>query len=272
MVDAEWGAGEQAPRARGDEPFSTRNRAVDFGKPDPGAPARRGQRRVQHRRHRADRRPTASCATPRARSPRAAQRRRQGARDLRVDRRQHLPRSEDARLRHRRHQGDARDAATSAASAPTSTRSSSAWRARSACRRATSTACAWPSPQFGYRSLGAGRRTSRARSTAAPRCSSPATAGCRSIRPTCARWCSRRRPRPTTLARSDGRRGARQAVRRLGNELAGLQRGARRQAARLERRAASRSSCTRRPRRAAPPRPLDPDNFKYTITAREIKA
>ena len=55
--------------------------------------------------------------------------------------------------------------------------------------------------EFGYRSLGAGsRRTSPGRSTAAPRSTSPATAGCRWTRPTCARWCSRRsrsRPRST---------------------------------------------------------------------------
>ena len=49
---------------------------------------------------------------------------------------------------------------------------------------------------------------------------------------------------------SAGRRGAAQAVRRLGGQLAGLQHGPRRRRCRMRRRAASSgSSCTRRPRR-----------------------
>ena len=64
----------------------------------------------------------------------------------------------------RRHQGHARDAATSAASAPTSMRSSSASAARWACRRATSMACASrPRPS----ATGAGRQPGQPQGCAA---------------------------------------------------------------------------------------------------------
>ena len=81
------------------------------------------------------------------------------------------------------------------------------------------------------------------------------------------------KPQPTTLGRSAGAAGARQAVRRLGDELARLQRGPRREAARLQRAGGRLPHVSRRPRPAGERLDsLDPDNFKYTITAREIKA
>ena len=69
-------------------------------------------------------------------------RRRQGAGDLRVDRGQHVPRSQGARAAAWATSRRCWRRAISAASAPTSTRSSSVSLARPACRPATSTACA----------------------------------------------------------------------------------------------------------------------------------
>jgi hypothetical protein len=47
--------------------------------------------------------------------------------------------------------------------------------------------------ELGYKSLGRRRKTSRKRSIAAPRCTSPAPAGSLSIRRTCGKWSSRNR-------------------------------------------------------------------------------
>jgi hypothetical protein len=77
---------------------------------------------------------------------------------------------------------------------------------------------------------------------------------------------------PTTLADPVVPPVARQAVRRLGDELARLQRGARRQAARLQRPAIGFLMYPQAETGKERLDSLDPDNFKYTITARELKA
>ena len=154
LVWAEWAAGTK-PVLTLVSRFATRDVAVDLAKPGKVAGRPRGARALPQgdrapadRRHREDDRD--GHHEGREGRPR------EGARDLRLDLRQHLPRPQDARLRHRRHQVHAGDRGTSAASAPTSTRSTSASRGRRGCRRATSTASAWPSREHGYKSLGAG--------------------------------------------------------------------------------------------------------------------
>ena len=122
------------------------------------------------------------------------ERRRQGARALRLGRRQHVSRAEGARLRRRRHQGDARDRQHGRQVRRHQRAVRRAVRARPAFRRATSTAFASPTRRSATRSSAPERRTSRARSTAAPKCGSPATAGSRWTRPTSARSCASRPP------------------------------------------------------------------------------
>ena len=104
----------------------------------------------------------------------ARTRRAEGARDLRLDRREHLPRAQDARLRRRRHQGDARDRQHG--------------RQVRRHQRAVRRRCAAPGRRSGARRLRHSRRASRAfgykswapaaditrRSTAAPRSGSQA--------------------------------------------------------------------------------------------------
>ena len=152
---------------------------------------------------------------------------------LRMDRRQHVPRRQDARLRHRRHRRHAEDAAISAASAPISTRSMSASRAPPACPPATSTACAWRP------------RSSATRASAPARRSITKAQHCRAevylvgLRLGAGR--SRRRAQggaggaagQPAARRRQGRRGPQDAVRRMGDELARLQHRARRGAAGL---------------------------------------
>ena len=99
---------------------------------------------------------------------------------------------------------------TSAASARISTRSSSAFHAPRASRRATSGASASPGRKRICAASACRPTMPRKRSTAAPRSISPATAGCRSTPPTSARSRSRNHPaisRWTTrkcAARADG--------------------------------------------------------------------
>ena len=187
---AEWPAGEAAPVAEVDD-------ALRHARP------RRGSSNARQRPARGQEvlalelAPTKFIATDgvvrqtaREATKGAAHRRREGPRHLRVDRREHLPRPQDARLRHRRHQGACSRPGTSAASAPTSTRSSSAWPARSASPRATSTASAWPTRPSTR--AWARAATSPRPSTAARSSTWPATAGCRWIPPTCASSSSRR--------------------------------------------------------------------------------
>ena len=90
------------------------------------------------------------------------------------------------------------------------------------------------------------RRHHAGRSTAGPSPIWPASAGCRWIPPTSGRWSSR----SGAACRSPTRpcSGPRQAVRPVGDELAGLQLRPRRQAAGLHRRRAWASSCIPRPR------------------------
>ena len=136
--------GRKSAGGRGGEQVRHRATARSTSASATRAAARRGDGAASAPRPPSSFPPTASCATRRYEIiARQERRHRQGARHLRVGRRQHLPRAEGARLRRRRHQDAARDRATSAASAPTSTRSTSASPARSACPRATSTASAW---------------------------------------------------------------------------------------------------------------------------------
>ena len=101
--------------------------------------------------------------------------------------------------------------------------------------------------------------TSPRPSTAAPRSSWSASAGCRWTRRTCARS-SWRNPGQTLHGRSQGRRGAQTALRRLGP------------AGRRSRPAPARPPAARSPDvpPGRSPCALDPDAFSYTLSAREI--
>ena len=127
---------------------------------------------------------------------RGAHGRGQGACDLRMDRREHLPRSQGPRLRARRHPLDAGEREPGRqVRGPQCPLCRARPRLRPACprrlrhphREVASSAT---------RASGRRRRPSPRRSTAGPRCISPRTAGCPSIPRTCAR--SRWRSLPAT--------------------------------------------------------------------------
>ena len=174
----------------------------------------------------------------------------EGAGDLRLDRRQHATQSQDARLRRGRHQVDARD--------------------RRPQRQVRGPECALRRPGARGEHPGA-RRLRPARGAQRIRLSQP-----RRRQPECdARAALPRRGVPHRLrlgadrscrraqggargeapaddtGRSAGAAGARKAVRRLGDELGGLQRGPRREAARLQRAGGRLPHVSRRPRPAA---------------------
>ena len=178
----------------------------------------------------------------------ATQRRRQGARHLRVDRREHLPRPQD--------------------------RAAAAWATSASCSRSgnlggkcadlnalfvgLARAAGLPArdvyglrvarSEFGYKSLGAGAEIV----TKAQHCRAEVYP--RGLRLGAGRSGRRAQGRARGAARqpplddADGEDRARPAVRRLGDELARLQLRARRRAARIARARRSASSCTRRPR------------------------
>ena len=199
---AEWPEGEAKPVVELTSRFMSRDRAADLSKPNPALRLDAQDARVLHRPHRAaaDRRHRAR--RPRSRSPAGTRTDMQKAKaiyDWIVD--NTLPRPEDARLRRRRHQGDARDRQPRR----------QVRRPQRALRRARPRRSGLPARDvYGIRVAKCAvrlpqprrRNGERHERAALPRrgVPRPATAGCRSIRPTCARSCSRRRPKPTTLA------------------------------------------------------------------------
>ena len=117
-------------------------------------------------------------------------RHREGARALRVDRGQHVPRPEGQGMRARRHPDHARDQEPGREVRRPE-------RAVCRLRPVGGYSCARrlrdPRRRLGrVQEPGAAPATSRRRSTAGPSSTSRATAGCRWTRPTCARSCSRR--------------------------------------------------------------------------------
>ena len=140
FVYAEWPAAEKAPALEIVSRFSTRDRFVDVTKPpvgtakeDPAVLRKYLEATKLHpdRRHRARHLHDDHQGTERGG--------REGAGHLRVDRGQHLPRSEGEGLRPRRRQDDARDALSRRQVRRPQRALSSGWRGRRACRPATST-------------------------------------------------------------------------------------------------------------------------------------
>ena len=204
--------------------------------------------------------------------PAAPDRHREGARHLRMDRRQHVPRSEDGRLRHRRHplHAGVEQPGRQVRRPECAVRRPRA-RGR-AFRRAMSTDFASRKSEHGLRQPRACRPTTpRRRSTAAPRSISSAI-GWVPVDPADVRKVVLEEP-PGNLPldrRESGDR-PRTAVRVVGDELDRLQLRARRRAARVE---------ARRPvpylmypqGETANGRldSLDPEAFSYEISVREV--
>ena len=252
---------------------STKNYAVDLSGPRKGA-ARPTAAELEHCLRRdedhADRRHRQGHRAPRSRRGRE-DRRREGARDLRVDRGQHVPQPKtrgcgvgDIRFMLESKDLGGKCADLNALYVGLGARRGLPARDVYGIRIVKS--------ELGYKSLGAASETSRRRSTAARRSTSRATAGSRSIPPTCARSCSRSRP---ATARSTTRWSQKARARLFGSwemNWMALQLRARRRAARLARArrrvlhvpqaetAEGRLDC------------LDPDNFKYEITSKESAA
>ena len=123
--------------------------------------------------------------------------------------------------------------------------------------------------RFGYKSLGKSGEITKAQHCRAEFWL-PATAGCRWIRPTCARSCWKK-GRAGGQGRCRGR-GAPAPVRLLGDELARLQFRARPRAAGLEGPRRCPSSCIHRVRMPVVASIARADRFRYKITSREITA
>ena len=198
---------------------------------------------------------------------------REGARDLRVDRRKHLSESEDARLRYRRHplhagvQGSGREMR----------RSQRALCRPGACRGPSGARRVWhPRRQVGTGIQEPGRLVGEHHEGAAlPRGGVPATSyGWVPVDPADVRKVMLEEPpgnRPT--GRRHGEESARAAIRVVGDELDGVQLRARRRAARIDRHAGRLPDVS-----AGGNQPTAgsiawiADTFKYEITSKEITA
>ena len=155
MLHLSWD-GSEAPMAEVTSRFATRDRAVDFAKVGTPAPLSADERKLYT--GATELIPTDGIVKQTADmiTARRAIRARESARHLRVDRRQHVPQPEGHAAAASAISLRCSRPATSAASAPISTRSMSDLRAPPACLPATSTASALRPSKFGYRSLGTG--------------------------------------------------------------------------------------------------------------------
>ena len=266
-----WAEGEQAPVVEVTSKFSTRDRAIDLSKPGNAQPLSEADRKL-YTSAPSSFRSTASSSRPPTRSPPAQDRRREGARDLRVDRRQHLPQCQDARLRRRRHRRDAEDRQPRR---QVRRPQRALCRPRARRRPAGARRLRHPRGAVEIRLQEPGRRLGDHHQGAAlPRrgAISPASAGCRSIRPTCARSCSRSRP---AICRSTTRRWWRRARR--------CSAPGRRTGSPTTSRTTSRCRVARGPKLGFLMYPqaetvagrldcLDPDTFNYKITSKELTA
>ena len=165
---------------------------------------------------------------------------REGAGDLRLDRRQHLPRSEDRAAVASATFVSCSNREILAANARISTRSSSVFAAPPAFPRATSTGCAWPAPSRVAQPRPVVGRCDQGAALPRRGLPRPATAGCRSTRRMCARSCSKSRRATCAIGRRTRGGRARAAVRIVGDELDRVQLRARRR--RCADRTASRSA------------------------------
>ena len=248
IVWAEWPAGV-APVLVHTQHFATRDIAVDLLEARLHARREPGDARALHRRPRSTCPPTGIVKemSDGHREGRG-HRHREGARDLRVDLRQHVSRSQDARLRQGRHQLHAREQGLGR-QVRRPQRALRGLRARRrASRRATCTAFASPARKLGYKSLGKAAATSPRRSIAARSSTAPGLRldPRRSGRRAQGDPRGRRRQE---ARRSDGARRAQAPLRLVGDELARATTPATTSCCRAPRRARCRSSCIRRPRR-----------------------
>ena len=223
-----WWAGRRPPTSRcapRSPVVALRDRAVDLGR-RPRPPCRAVGRRPARipaadpaaapRRHRARHRAAGHS--------RRRRRRGQGPRALPMGGRPYLPRCQRARLRHRRRGGHAAHRGIMNGKCADINALFVALSRAVGIRRATPTACASTCRSTASRP---GRTAIfRRPSIAAPSSTRPATAGCRSIPPTCAR--SRWKKRRVACRWTTPRCARAPAVRRLGDELGGLQPWARR--------------------------------------------
>ena len=272
MLHVVWAADEKAPVVEVTSKFATRDRAVDLSKPG-NAPALSAAERKLYT-SATDLIPVDGIVkeTSDKITAGAASRRRQGAPHLRVGGRQHLPQRQDARLRRRRRRRHAEDRQPErqvrrpqrALRRPGARRRHARARRLRPARRAVEVRLQEPRRRLRGRHQGA----------ALPRrgLSRPASAGCRSIRPTCARSCSRSRPPIWPL--DDAKVVAARKALFGAWEMNWLAYNVAHDIAlpgakgpKLEflmypqaETAAERLDC------------LDPDNFKYVITAREVTA
>ena len=251
MLHVVWSADETAPVVEVTSKFATRDRAVDLSKPGNVPALSAAEQQALHLGHRPHSRRRHRQGDLRQDHRRRHQRPRQGPPHLRMGRRQHLPQRQDARLRRRRRcrHAQERQPDRQMRRPQRALRRPGARRRHPRPRRLRAARGAFASSAT--RASAPAPRSSPRRSTAAPRSTCPALAGSRSIRPTCARSCSR--SRPANLALDDAKViAARKAL--FGawemNWLA-YNVAPRHRAAGVQRCRRSGSSCTRRPRPAA---------------------
>ena len=198
----------------------------------------------------------------------ASHRARSRAGDLRLDRRAHRPRSRGERLRPRRHPLDARDEESERQVRRPQRPVRRPGARAPACRRAICMACAWR-PRSSSPASAAPAATSPPRSIAAPKCWST-NIGWIPVDPADVRKLLLEERPGASLDDPYVAKVRETPVRIVGDELDRLQRRARRRAAGFDRQPLPFLMYPQAEVAGARRDSLDPQRFRYTITAREV--